>query len=266
VGRRCGDVGDPPRRRRPAPPPPPPRRPGRRPGGRRPRGPRRLPGRARHGAEVGDPPPGRERGQRPQRGGHRGRVRRCTRRSARRAHPGPPERHAPRRRGGALSPAATPSNGAPATRAAPAAARALPTWWAPRTARRTRCCAPRRAHREGGLQPVVESHVRGRPGRRWRRSRTAGRGRSWPAAIAATRASSALSTAVPDPGSDTTSSALARATSSIVPNVSVCSGGDGRDHTDGGTGDRAQLADVAGPPRTHLHDHDLGVIGCVDQA
>ena len=81
--------------------------------------------------------------------------------------------------------------------------------------------------------------------------------------MAATRSSPAFSTAVPSAGSASTSSPLARATSSMAPNTSVWASATARHHADRRAGDGAQLGDVARPPGSHLDHRHLGVVGRV---
>ena len=131
---------------------------------------------------------------------------------------------------------------------------------------------PRRAP-DGERRANAGRAARRRAGRRRRRRRR--RARPPPSsdstragvrsAMAATRGSSALSTAVPAAGSASTSSPFAAATSSIEPNISVWACDHGGDDADRRSGDVAQQGDVAAPARAHLDDRRLGAVGRVGE-
>ena len=123
---------------------------------------------------------------------------------------------------------------------------------------------PRRHQPEAGQQVVIRPR-RPPPAPRRPRRRSAPRAAVRPPSPA-TRGSAALSTAVPSAGSASTSSPLARATSSIVPNTSVWTAAD-RASRSPTVGDAMahSVGDVARRPGPHLHDHRLGAVGRVQQ-
>ena len=126
---------------------------------------------------------------------------------------------------------------------------------------RHRTAAPRRVVPEPRPRLVVQTHLADphRGGGR-RSERDHGRRRS-AVAIAATRGSSALSTAVPAGGRARTSSALARATPSIPPTRSVCDGATFVTTPMVGTGDGGQAGDLAEPAHPHLQHQHVDVVG-----
>ena len=122
---------------------------------------------------------------------------------------------------------------------------------------------PRRRQHEGRPQLVVEREVLG-PHVAALAEGDHGRLRCappWPRRADRRRSGSRC----PRAGSASTSSPLARAMSSMVPNSSVCTGATRVTMPTVGTGDRAQLRDVADASGAHLHDDGLRAIGRVEQ-
>ena len=216
-----------------------------------------------HHAEHGHPAARVEGGERPQRGGHRRRV-------------------------GVVGVVEDPGPRAAASSAPSASARRCPWPARPprrRAARRTPARPPRRRVRSrpcGGPAPPAAPRPRptgvarrnaGRssPSRRTFSARTAppspkdSTAASVRAAIAATRGSPALRTAVPAAGSAATSSPLAAATASIEPKVSVWTAATAGHDPHRRPGDGAQRGDVPGAPRPHLDDRGLGAVVRAEQ-